>query len=63
MSQPDSNVNYRLNVCLLHIIQVIWILWLINSCLVPHVEEKAKLKKLQMEEKKKNAAFRAKVSL
>ena len=61
MSRPDSNVNYRLNVCLLHIIQVI--LWLINSCLVPHVEEKAKLKKLQMEEKKKNAAFRAKVSL
>ena len=61
MSPPDSNVNYRLNVCLLHIIQVI--LWLINSCLVPHVEEKAKLKKLQMEEKRKNAAFRAKVSL
>ena len=38
-------------------------LWLINSCLIAHVEEKAKLKKLQMEEKKKNAAFRAKVSL
>ena len=63
MSRPDSNVNYWLNVCLLHIIQVIWILWLINSCPVPHVEEKVKLKKLQMEEKKKNAAFRAKVSL